>query len=247
VPGGGVHVTRRPARGVDRQHRGNRCLEGHHPLGAQRVHLLGAGCKAEDDPRTPHSPDPGGAGGWPAPALLLAGVQAPRPHRQLAAQIDSVRRAPLRELCPHLHTFFGGAGAGCRARPARGVASLSQCATSSSGIPSPASPRGENGARAVPVERLENSNAGTPRWSSISSPGLSRRYGRKRLQMVLLMTRETMRSAEIGPKTGPKNRRRAASATPPDASKPASELGSRMALAGLEPATSWVRSKALSA
>jgi hypothetical protein len=36
-----------------------------------------------------------------------------------------------------------------------------------------------------------------------------------------------MRSAEIGPKTGPKNRRRAASATPPDASKPASELGSR--------------------
>jgi hypothetical protein len=79
----------------------------------------------------------------------------------------------------------------------------------------------------VPVERLENSNAGTPRWSSISSPGLSRRYGRKRLQMVLLMTRETMRSAEIGPKTGPKNRRRAASATPPDTSKPASELGSR--------------------
>jgi hypothetical protein len=45
--------------------------------------------------------------------------------------------------------------------------------------------------------------------------------------MVLLMTRETMRSAEIGPKTGPKHRRRAASATPPDASKPASELGSR--------------------
>jgi hypothetical protein len=49
----------------------------------------------------------------------------------------------------------------------------------------------------------------------------------KRLQMVLLMTRETMRSAEIGPKTGPTNRRRAASATPPDASKPASEVASR--------------------
>src|SRR5919106_1321232 len=48
----------------------------------------------------------------------------------------------------------------------------------------------------------------------------------KRLEMVLLMRRTRCDSAEIGPKTGPKNRRRAAGATPPDASKPASQLGS---------------------
>jgi hypothetical protein len=51
----------------------------------QRVHLLGRGRQAGDDPRAPHSPDPGGAGARPAPALLLAGVQAPRAHRQVAA------------------------------------------------------------------------------------------------------------------------------------------------------------------
>jgi hypothetical protein len=81
---GGAQVTRRPARGADRQRVGPRCLEGHHTPGAQRVHLLGRGCQTGDDPRTSHSPDPGGAGGWPAQALLLAGVQAPRPHRQVA-------------------------------------------------------------------------------------------------------------------------------------------------------------------
>ena len=81
---GGAPATGRPARGVDGQHHGTRCLEGHHALGAQRVHLLGRGCQAADDPRTPHSPDTGGAGGWPAPALLLAGMQAPRPRRQVA-------------------------------------------------------------------------------------------------------------------------------------------------------------------
>src|SRR5215213_11421148 len=81
---GGARATPIPARGADRQHRGTRCLEGHHALGAQRVHLLGRGCQAAGDPRTPHSPDTGGAGGWPAPALLLAGVQAPRPRRELA-------------------------------------------------------------------------------------------------------------------------------------------------------------------
>src|SRR5829696_646640 len=81
----GAQVARRPARGADRQHHGTRCLEGDHTLGAQRVHLLGRGCQAGNDPRTAHSPDPGGTGGWSAPALLLAGLQAPRPHRQVAA------------------------------------------------------------------------------------------------------------------------------------------------------------------
>jgi hypothetical protein len=52
--------------------------------GPQRVHLLGRRCQAGDDPRTPHSPDPGGAGGRSASALLLAGVQAPRAHWQIA-------------------------------------------------------------------------------------------------------------------------------------------------------------------
>ena len=41
--------------------------------------------KQEIDPRAPHSPDPGGAGGRPAPALLLAGVQAPRARRQVGS------------------------------------------------------------------------------------------------------------------------------------------------------------------
>jgi hypothetical protein len=39
---------------------------------------------AGDDPRTPHPPDPGGAGGRPASALLMARVQAPRAHRRIA-------------------------------------------------------------------------------------------------------------------------------------------------------------------
>jgi hypothetical protein len=81
---GGAPATGRSPPGVDGQHHGTRCLEGHHALGAQRVHLLGRGCQAADDPRTPHSPDTGGAGGRPASALLLAGLQAPRPRCQVA-------------------------------------------------------------------------------------------------------------------------------------------------------------------
>ena len=73
----GTQASRRPAQGADRQPHGTRCLEGHHASGPQRVHLLGRGCQAGDDPRSPHSPDPGGAGGRPASALLLAGVQTP--------------------------------------------------------------------------------------------------------------------------------------------------------------------------
>ena len=56
-----------------------------------------------------------------------------------------------------------------------------------------------------------------------------------------------MRSAEIGPKTGPKNHWPATGATPPDASNPHHDWVLEVELAGLEPATSWVRSKALSA
>ena len=81
---GGAQASRRPAQGADRQPHGTRCLEGHHASGPQRVHLLGRGCQAGNDPRTPHSPDPGGAGGRPASALLLARVQAPRAHRRIA-------------------------------------------------------------------------------------------------------------------------------------------------------------------
>jgi len=73
----------RPAKGVDRQPHGTRCLDGHHASGPQRIHLLGRGRKAGDDPRTPNPPDPGGVGGRPAPTLLLAWVRAPRAHRQV--------------------------------------------------------------------------------------------------------------------------------------------------------------------
>jgi len=86
---GGAQAASRPAQGADGQRRGARCLEGHHALGPQRVHLLGRGCQAGDDPRAPHSPDPGGAGGRPAPALLLAGVQAPRACRQVARRMGT--------------------------------------------------------------------------------------------------------------------------------------------------------------
>ena len=58
-------------------------MEGHHALGPQRVHLLGRGCQAGDDPEAPHSPDTGGARGRPASPLLLAWMQAPRAHRYL--------------------------------------------------------------------------------------------------------------------------------------------------------------------
>ena len=41
--------------------------------------------KQEMHPTTPDPPDPGGARGRPASALLLAGVQAPRAHRRMTA------------------------------------------------------------------------------------------------------------------------------------------------------------------
>lgn len=82
---GGAQASRRPAPGVDRQPHGSRCLEGHHSSGPKRVHLLDRGCQAGNDPGAPHSPDPGGARGRPASALLLARVQAPRAHQQIAS------------------------------------------------------------------------------------------------------------------------------------------------------------------
>src|ERR687895_747400 len=54
----------------------------------------------------------------------------------------------------------------------------------------------------------------------------------KRLETRLLMRRTRCDSAEIGPKTGPRNRRRAVGATTPDASKPASQLGSSSGASG---------------
>ena len=80
---GGAYASTRPEKGADLQPDRTRRLERHHASGPQRVHLLGRGCQAGDDSRAPHPPDPGGAGGGPAPALLLARVHAPRAHRQV--------------------------------------------------------------------------------------------------------------------------------------------------------------------
>jgi len=40
---------------------------------------------------TSHPPDPGGAAGRPAPALLLAGVQGPRAHRYPGVNVSKFR------------------------------------------------------------------------------------------------------------------------------------------------------------
>src|SRR5918997_4332716 len=77
---GSAQVACRPARGTDREHHGTRGMEGHHPLGPQRVHLLGRGCEAGDHAGASHPPDPGGARRRPASALLLAWMQAPGTH-----------------------------------------------------------------------------------------------------------------------------------------------------------------------
>jgi 3-oxoacyl-[acyl-carrier protein] reductase len=95
----GAQASRRPAPGTDRQPDGARCLEGHYASGPQRVHLLGRRCQAGDDARTPHSPDPGGAGGRAASALLLAGVRAPRAQRQIAT--DGRRSVVRAKICIH--------------------------------------------------------------------------------------------------------------------------------------------------
>jgi hypothetical protein len=79
--GCGASASCRPAQGADRQHDGPQCVEGHHASGPQRVHLLGRGCQASDDPKASHSPDARGAGGRPASTLLLARVHASRAHR----------------------------------------------------------------------------------------------------------------------------------------------------------------------
>jgi hypothetical protein len=102
---GGAQASRRPAQGADRQPHGPRCLEEHHASGPQRVHLLGRGCQAGDDPRTPHSPDPGGARRRPASALLLARMQAPRAHRQIA--VGWVPLSPARRRARNGHALAG--------------------------------------------------------------------------------------------------------------------------------------------
>jgi hypothetical protein len=42
----------------------------------------GRGCQTRDDSKAAASTGPGGAGGRPAPVVLMARVQAPRAHRQ---------------------------------------------------------------------------------------------------------------------------------------------------------------------
>jgi|GEM_PF-6625738 len=116
--GGGTQAPRRPTQGADRQPHGTRCLGGHHASGPQRVHLLGRGCQATDNPRTPHPPDPRGAGGRPASALLLARVHAPRTHRHIAVGSVSPSAAlgrPDRAGC-HRSGPGGSTRPGMRAR-----------------------------------------------------------------------------------------------------------------------------------
>ena len=86
---GRAQASKRPPQGVDRQRHGARRLEGHHTSGPERVHLLGRGRQAGGHPRPPYSPDPGGTGGRPTSALLLARVQTPRAHWQLAGAGES--------------------------------------------------------------------------------------------------------------------------------------------------------------
>jgi hypothetical protein len=81
----GARAPRRPAGGAQRERQRARCLVGYHALGTQRVHLLGRGRQAGSDPTAPHSSDPRGARRRPAPALLLARLQAPRAHGGLSA------------------------------------------------------------------------------------------------------------------------------------------------------------------
>jgi hypothetical protein len=81
------------------------------------------------------------------------------------------------------------------------------------------------------------------KWSSISSPGLSRSPPRDPLEMGNSDTPVALINRALGPKTGPKAPRRPADvrvAKPPEAA-PLQVL--RVELAGLEPATSWVRSR----
>ena len=69
----------------------------------------------------------------------------------------------------------------------------------------------------------------------------------KRLEMGLRVLWGAMRSAEIRPKTGPKTRRGRPARRLPTRGNPHHNWVLGVELAGLEPATSWVRSKALSA
>ena len=93
---GRAQASRRPAQRADCQSNGTRRLEGHHTSRPQRVHLLGRGCQAGDDTRTPHSPNPGGVGGWPAPTLLLARMRTLRAHRQIAVGAAHPAEPPRR-------------------------------------------------------------------------------------------------------------------------------------------------------
>lgn len=83
---GGARASRRPAGSAERQRHGAGCVEGHHPAGAQRVHLLGRGGETGHDPPTSHSSDPGGARRRSAPSMLLAGLPPPGAQRQPGAR-----------------------------------------------------------------------------------------------------------------------------------------------------------------
>jgi len=116
---GSAQASCRPARGADRQPDGTRCLEGHHAAGPKRVHLLGRGCQTGDDPRTPYPPDSGGAGGRSASALLLARVQAPRAHRQIATSASAGLSVPSCASDERQVRSGNGAAIGVRRRSPR--------------------------------------------------------------------------------------------------------------------------------
>jgi hypothetical protein len=90
------------------------------------------------------------------------------------------------------------AGASCH--------SLSRRRQTEAAHPSRACCSGENGVPAAAVGPLENSNAGAPRWGSISSPELSRLCRRNRLKMRLLMRRERCAARKSGQRPGQRPR-----------------------------------------
>ena len=95
----------------------------------------------------------------------------------------------------------------------------------------------------MPVERLENSNAGTPRWGSISSPGLSRSHRRNGLKRGFSCVGDDAIARRSGQRPG----QRIAGERPvrPRRTRqnPHHNWVLLVELAGLEPAASWVRSR----
>ncbi len=91
--GGGCTRCPRTCGSAARQRHRAGGVEGHHTAGAQRIHLLGRGCQAGEDPGASHPADPGRAGGRPAPALLpgasITGSAPAGPSRHYGLMVSS--------------------------------------------------------------------------------------------------------------------------------------------------------------